>query len=54
MVPDISLGVGVPSLVFGLVRLFFFFIPLVSKSCEVLGRDRLGFCISIDFSFFLA
>ena len=54
MVPDISLGAGVPHLVSGLVRLFFSSVFLVSKSCKVLGRARLGFCISFDFPFFLA
>ena len=37
-----------------LVHLFFSSVLLVSKSCEVLGCARLGFCISFDFSFFLA
>ena len=36
------------------VRLFFSSIFLVSKSCEVLERAWLGFCIFFDFSFFLA
>ena len=39
----------------GLVRLFFFFVFSGSKSCEVLGLARLGFCIFFDFLFpFLA
>ena len=57
MVPDISLGAGVPRLVSGLgtsfLFLYFFFFFLVSKSCEALGRARLGFCIFFDFPFFL-
>ena len=36
-----------------LVHIFFSSVLLVSKSCELLGRARLGFCISFDFSFFL-
>ena len=43
-----------PSLFLALVRLFFSSIFLVSKSCEVLGLARLGFCISFDFPLFLA
>ena len=35
----------------GLVRLFFFFVFSGSKSCEVLGLARLGFCIFFDFLF---
>ena len=31
-----------------LVRLFFSFAVLVSKSCEALGLARLGFCIFFD------
>ena len=35
----------------GLVRLFFSFVLSGSKSCEVLGLARLGFCIFFDFLF---
>ena len=35
----------------GLVHLFFFFVFSSSKSCEVLGLARLGFCIFFDFRF---
>ena len=35
----------------GLVSLFFFFVFLGLKSCEVLGLARLGFCIFFDFLF---
>ena len=35
-----------------LVRLFFPSVFLVSKSCEALGRARLGLCIFFDFPFF--
>ena len=35
-----------------LVRLFFFFVFLVSKSCKALGLARLGFCIFFDFPIF--
>ena len=47
---------GLVSLVLflALVHLFFSFVLLDSKSCEVLGRARLGHCISLDLSFFLA
>ena len=47
---------GMVSLVLflALVRLFFSSILLVLKSYEVLGRARLGLCISLDFPFFLA
>ena len=45
---------GLVSLVLflALVRLFFSSVFLVSKSCEALGRARLGFYIFFDFPFF--
>ena len=54
MVPDISLRAGVPRLISGLGMSFLLPSLLVSKSCEVLGRAWLGFCISFDLPFFLA
>ena len=48
------LGVVPLVLFLGLIRLFFFFVFLGSKSCEVLGLDRLGFCIISSIPFFLA
>ena len=51
MVPDISLGVVPLVLFLGLVRLFFFFVFGGSKSCEVIGLARLGFCIFFDLLF---
>ena len=56
VVPDISLGACVPRLVSSLGKSFLllcFFFFLVSKSCEALGRARLGLCIFFDFPFFL-
>ena len=52
MVLDISLGVVSLVLFLALVRLFFSSVFLVSKSCEVLGRARSGFCLSFDFPLF--
>ena len=51
MVPDISLEVVPLVLFLGLVRLFFFFVFSISKSYEVLGLTRLGFCIFFDLLF---
>ena len=47
---------GLVSLVLflALVRLFFSFVFLVSKTCEALGRARLGFYIFFDFFFFFS
>ena len=54
MVPDISLGAGVPCLVSGLGTSF---LLLCLFGLEVLRGSRacsVGFCISFDFPFFLA